>query len=130
MPYPLEDREFVGITLWEQMKNGDFFICQTTTTHPDFPPADGVVEMDVMRAYTIRQRGPRCSSVEAVARVDMGGAIPHWVNARITIPTMKSVPISIQQYVAKGNCRSYKCPLTSLAQVLRVRPPCRGLRRR
>ena len=101
MPYPLEDREYVFIALWEQMENGDFFMCNTTMTHPEFPPADGVVQMDTTTVFTVRQAGPRCSSVVCVAHMDMGGSIPSWVNTRITVPTMKSVPISIQQYVCK-----------------------------
>jgi hypothetical protein len=129
MPYPLEDREWVGITRWEQMKNGNYVIVQDTTMHPEFPPADGVVQVDLTRVFTVRQAGPRCSSVVCVAHMDMGGSIPNWINTRITVPTMKSTPISIQQYVREGSCRCCKCPLTSLAQVLRVRPPCRRLRR-
>ena len=118
MPYPLEDREWVFIALWEQMENGDFFMCNTTMTHPEFPPADGVVQMNGTRAFTLRQDGPRLTSVEVVGHMDMGGSIPNWVNTRITVPIMKSVPISIQQYVlcarevAAACC---KCPLTSLA---------------
>jgi hypothetical protein len=102
MPYPLEDREWVGITLWEQMENGDYFICETTTTHPEFPPAHGVVQIDVTRSFTVRQVGPRLCSVELVGHMDMGGAIPSWVNIRITIPVMKNTPLSTQQYVREG----------------------------
>jgi hypothetical protein len=104
MPYLLEDREWVGITLWERMENGDYFMCQQRTdeAHPDFPRADGIIQMDMERAFTIVQTGPRCSSVELVTRVNMGGALPSWVNSRITIPNLKSVPIAIQQYVREG----------------------------
>jgi hypothetical protein len=99
MPYPLADREYIDITLWEKMENGDFFIFSINTTHPEFPPAEGVVPLDCSRAITIRQTGPRCSSVESVSHADLGGAIPSWVNTRVTVPTMKSSSISIQQYV-------------------------------
>jgi hypothetical protein len=97
MPYPLEDRQNVFIIMWERMENGSYFICMNTTTHSEFPPDDGVVQMDTTRAFKIRPVGPRCSSVEVVTHMDMGGAIPSWVNTRITVPTMKSAPISIQQ---------------------------------
>jgi hypothetical protein len=93
-PYPLRDREYVSITLWERMESGGYFVCQTTTTHPDHPPADGVVQMDISKAFTLHQSSFRRTSVEIVAHMDMGGRIPGWVNTRITIPTMKTAPIS------------------------------------
>ena len=111
MPYPLEDRELVFITLWERMANGEYFICTTTTTHPEFPPAEGAVLVDMARSVAIRQVGPRRTSMEIVALMDMGGAIPSWVNTRITVPTMKSAPISIQQYVRENATANPKSPL-------------------
>jgi hypothetical protein len=101
MPFPLEDRQYVGTVLWERMDNGNFFVCSTTSPQPEYPPADGFVQINTTRAITIRQTGPRRSSVECVVHMDMGGAIPSWVNTRITVPTMKSVPISMQQYVCE-----------------------------
>jgi hypothetical protein len=92
------------------MENGNFFLCQTSNPHPEFPPADGVVQIDLKRAITLRRVGPRCSSVEVVGSINMGGAIPSWVNTRITIPTMKSTSVSIQQYVrARGKGGARRC---------------------
>ena len=106
MPYPLEDRELVFVSLWEQLGDNDYFVAQTTTEHPEFPPADDVVQVDLTRTFRICQVGPRRISVECVGYMDMCGSIPSWVNTRITIPTMKSAPISIQQYVrARGSRR-------------------------
>ena len=102
MPYPLEDRELVFISLWERLENNDYFVVQTTTEHPEFPPADDVVQMELTRTFRVCQVGPRRISVEVVAYMDMGGSIPTWVNTRITIPSMSKSSIGIQLYVCEG----------------------------
>ena len=102
MPYPLEDRELVSIYLWERLMNNDYFLVQTTTEHPEFPPADDVVQMELTRTVRICQVGPRRISVESVGYMDMCGSIPSWVNTRITIPSMSKSSIGIQLYVCEG----------------------------
>jgi hypothetical protein len=100
MPYPLKNRESISNSLWEQLGNGDYFVSQTSCSHPACPTSPDKVRMDLTRTFKLKQISASLTSVTLVGSMHLRGSFPASINSAVAIPVIKGLPPSVMLYFA------------------------------
>jgi hypothetical protein len=101
MPYPFQDREIVSKILWEKVGDGEYFVSQTSCTHPAHPVSSDIVRMDFIRTFNLKQISATKTSVTAIGHMHLGGSFPASINNAVTIPlAVNSAPSTMLYFTA------------------------------
>jgi hypothetical protein len=80
-------------SLWEKVGDGEYFVTQTSCTHPSCPVSPDIVRMDVTRTMKLKQISSSLTSIKFVGSLHLGGSFPASINKIVTIPlAMDIVP--------------------------------------